>query len=125
MAMQRAKPIRITPVMYSGWSRRKITANTNISTGPRTQFWNSDSASTRLSAKTRGSSSYFTFARGGYIIRISPMAMGMLVDPTDRLSSHAGRPGTTVPRSTPSAMATKIHRVSHRSRKESRRGALS
>ena len=43
--------------MYSGWSRRKITASANISTGPITQFCTSDSASTRRSAKTCGSAS--------------------------------------------------------------------
>jgi len=121
MAMQRARPIRMTPVMYSGWSRRKMTARANISTGPSTQFWNRDSSSTRLSAKTPDSSSYFTRASGGYIIRIRPMAMGMLVVPTDMPSIQSGSPGTTAPSSTPIAIATKIHTVSQRSRKDRRR----
>ncbi|MNS35215.1 hypothetical protein D3C72_673640 [compost metagenome] len=50
------------------------------------------------------------------------MAMGMLVVPTDRPSIQAGSPGTTVPSSTPSAMAAKIHNVSQRSRKDRRCG---
>jgi len=57
MAMQRASPTRISPIMNSGWSRRKIAASANMSTGPMTQFWTSDSASSRRSRKTRGSSS--------------------------------------------------------------------
>jgi hypothetical protein len=57
MAMQRASPIRITPVMYSGWSRRKSTASANISSGPMIQFCTSESSSTRQSSNTRGSSS--------------------------------------------------------------------
>ena len=61
-----------------------------------------------------------TRASGGYIIRIRPMAMGMLVVPTDRPSIQPGSPGTTVPSSTPSAMAAKIHNVSQRSRKDRR-----
>jgi hypothetical protein len=43
--------------MYSGLSRRKITASPNISSGPMTQFCTSDSASTRLLRKTLPSSS--------------------------------------------------------------------
>ena len=52
MAMQRAKPMRIRPVMYSGLSERNTTASPNISTGPITQFWTSDSTRMRLSLKT-------------------------------------------------------------------------
>lgn len=35
--------------MYSGRPRRKITVNTNIRTGPVTQFWTGDSISSRRS----------------------------------------------------------------------------
>jgi len=65
----------------------------------------------RLSLNTCGSSSYFTLASGGYIITIRPMAIGMLVEPTDRLFSQTGKPSNRLPRPTPSAMARKIHRV--------------
>ena len=43
------------------------------------QFCTSDRPSTLKLRKTSPSSSYFTLASGGYIIRIRPMAMGMLV----------------------------------------------
>ena len=82
MAMQRARPIMISPTMYSGLSGRKTTASMNISTGPISQFCTSDSPRIFLLWKTSGISSYFTLAKGGYIIRIRPTAMGMLVVPT-------------------------------------------
>ncbi len=48
--------------------------------------------STRQLRNTRPSSSYLTLASGGYIIRISPMAMGMEVVPTwKRLMKSAVR----------------------------------
>ena len=50
--------------------------------GPMTQFCTSDSPRTLKFLKTWPSSSYLTLARGGYIIRIRPMAMGMEVVPT-------------------------------------------
>jgi hypothetical protein len=111
MAMQRARPMRIRPVMYSGLSARNTMARTNISSGPITQFCSSDRASRRLSANTWCSSSYFTLASGGYIITIRPMAMGRLVEPSDRLFSQAGRPANRLPRPTPRAMARKIQTV--------------
>ena len=43
------------------------------------QFCTSDRPSTFQSRNTSPNSSYFTLASGGYIIRISPMAMGRLV----------------------------------------------
>ncbi len=46
IAMQRARPIMISPTMYSGLSRRKMTASANIRIGPTTQFWTSESART-------------------------------------------------------------------------------
>ncbi len=42
MAMQRAMPIRISPRMYAGSPRRNRMASRNISTGPISQFCNSD-----------------------------------------------------------------------------------
>src|SRR3546814_3793445 len=53
MAMQRASPMRIRPVMYSGLSLRKMTASANISPGPMNEFWISEIASTRFSSNTR------------------------------------------------------------------------
>ena len=57
IAMQRASPIRISPVMYSGYPRRKTTARTNMRMGPITQFWRSDRPSTFQLRKTSPSSS--------------------------------------------------------------------
>ena len=59
----------------------KPMASTNIRIGPITQFCTSDNPSTFQSRNTSPSSSYFTLASGGYIMRISPMAMGMFVVP--------------------------------------------
>ena len=73
----------IRPMAYSGRSARNARASPNISSGPITQFWTSDNASTRVLRKTSPSSSYFTLASGGYIIRISPTAIGIDVVPTD------------------------------------------
>jgi len=49
--------------------------------GPMIQFWTSERNRTRTFRKTSPSSSYFTLARGGYIIRINPTAIGMFVVP--------------------------------------------
>ena len=46
IAMQRARPIMIRPIMNSGWPRRNSTASTNIRIGPMTQFCTSDRPST-------------------------------------------------------------------------------
>ena len=84
IAMQRAIPTRISPYIKSGWSLMTMTVRANISTGPTIQFLTSDRPSTFVFWNTIPSSSYFTFASGGYIIRISPAAMGIEVDPTER-----------------------------------------
>ncbi len=57
IAMHRARPMRISPSMYSGLSRRNTTASANIRIGPTIQFCTSDRARTFLSRKTRPSSS--------------------------------------------------------------------
>src|SRR5512137_1241550 len=117
--MQRAIPTRIKPYMSIGWSRRKTTARTNISTGPTIQFWTIDSPSTFVSRKMVGSSSYFTLASGGYIMRISPMAIGIDVVPAERPVITTGTAGKKYPIPIPTAIARKIQRVRYRSRKES------
>jgi hypothetical protein len=48
------------------------------------QFWTSERATTFLSLKTFPRSSYFTFASGGYIIMMRPIAMGIEVAPIER-----------------------------------------
>ncbi len=59
-----------------------------------TQFCNSDRPRTFVLRKTSGRRSYFTLAKGGYIIRIRPMAIGMLVVPTWKRLMKASTPGT-------------------------------
>ncbi len=82
MAMQRAKPIRMSPTMYCGWLCRNAAARPNISTGPITQFCTRDRPSTFQFAKAALNSSYRTLASGGYIIKIRPIAIGTFVVPT-------------------------------------------
>ena len=84
MAMQRASPIRINPTIYSWCPDKKAMASPNIRTGPMIQFCTSERARTLTSRKTKPSFSYLTLASGGYIIRIRPAAMGMLVVPTEK-----------------------------------------
>jgi len=76
------------------------------------QFCTRDSVRMRVSAKTFGNWEYFTFASGGYIMRIRPMAMGRLVVPTVMGAKNpAGSAITKWPSSTPSPMAAKIQTV--------------
>ena len=53
-------------------------ASRNMRIGPTIQFCTSESVSTLKLRNTLPNSSYLTFARGGYIIRIKPMAMGIV-----------------------------------------------
>jgi hypothetical protein len=71
-----------------------MTARANIRTGPTTQFWTSESPSTLPLRKTRGISSYRTLASGGYIMRMSPAAMGSEVVPTESAFTAGTTPGT-------------------------------
>ena len=57
------------------------------------------------------SSSYFTLASGGYIMRMRPMAIGMEVVPTLRELMASTTPGKSTPTAMPSAMAAKIQMV--------------
>ena len=67
--------------MYSGWSGTKVIAKKNINVGAIIQFINMDIAKMRLSLNTLGRSSYRTLAKGGYIMSIKPIAIGILVEP--------------------------------------------
>jgi len=111
MAMQRANPMRMTPCMSAGLSNSRRMARKNMSSGPMTQFWSSESPRIRQLRKTSPNSSYRTLANGGYIIRIRPIAMGMEVVPTE--ASWIARPicGHRYPAPTPTAMARKIQTV--------------
>jgi hypothetical protein len=50
---------------------------------------------------------------------MSPIAIGILVVPIERLSQKVATPGMIAPKATPSPIAKKIHSVSQRSKKES------
>jgi hypothetical protein len=68
---------------------------------------------------TPPNSSYLTFARGGYIIRISPIAIGMLVvlSGEDFMESQNDAiDGKKNPENTPINIARKIQRVRYLSR---------
>src|SRR5664280_2919279 len=88
-------------------------------TGPIIQFCIKESERIFMFLKTLPSSSYLTFARGGYIIRMSPAAIGILVVPLLNLFQKSAIPGKSHPEKTPRNMAVKIQRVRKRSRKES------
>src|SRR5574344_261168 len=117
MAMQRANPIIMSPYMYSGCDDKNKTESANINKGPIIQLKMSEVISTFLSAKTWPSSSYFTFAKGGNIIKISPIAKGILVDPTSKCPQKSTIPGYTYPIPTPINIARKIHKVRYLSKK--------
>ena len=59
-----------------------------------TQFWTRERPRILTFWKTSPSSSYFTLASGGYIIRMRPMAMGMLVVPDWKLLMKPTTAGT-------------------------------
>ena len=79
--------------------------------GPTTQFCTSERPRTFVSLKTLLSSSYLTFAKGGYIIRINPMAIGIDVVPMESPVIAVGTAGKKYPNAIPRAMAKNIHRV--------------
>src|SRR5690606_2967173 len=91
--------------------------------GPIIQFCKSERPRIRVSANTFGISSYFTFARGGYIIRISPIAMSTFVcSPIVSRSFNASTGAwRKYPSATPIAITAKIQTVRYRSRKDRRR----
>jgi hypothetical protein len=53
----------------------------------------------------------FYFANGGYIIRISPIAKGILVVPLEKELMKSPLKGKKLPMATPIAMARNIQRV--------------
>jgi hypothetical protein len=93
-------------------------ARVNINKGPIIQFKIKEINKSFLLAKTLFNSSYFTFAKGGYIIKIKPMAMGILVEPLENLFIKPGVPGKIFPMSTPIAMAKNIHKLRYLSKKD-------
>ena len=91
--MQRASPTRMTPIINSGLSGNSTMASRNITKGPTIQFWINDKLNNLRLLKTTGNSSYLTFASGGYIIKIKPIAIGILVVPELNESQKPAIPG--------------------------------
>ena len=83
------------------------------------QFCTNDKVRIFRFLNTSGRSSYLTFARGGYIISINPMAIGIFVVPTWNLFQNSTIPGNTNPENTPANIPRKIQRVRYLSRNES------
>ena len=92
-------------------------ARKNIRIGPTIQFNTNDAVSTLVFLNTLPIFSYFTFASGGYIIRIRPIANGIFVVPLENELINPDEDGIKTPVATPIAIARKIHRVRYRSRK--------
>jgi hypothetical protein len=86
-------------------------ARKNITKGPTIQFWVSERLKSFRFLKTNGSFSYFTFASGGYIIKTSPTAMGILVVPELNEFQKPDIPGIKYPVTTPANMTRNIQRV--------------
>jgi hypothetical protein len=93
-------------------------ARKNISTGPITQFWIRLNPRILKLWKTFPIFSYRTFAKGGYIIKIRPIAMGILVVPILNLSQKAGILGKRYPIPIPTAIDRKIQSVRKRSKND-------
>jgi hypothetical protein len=119
IAMHGAIPIKISPVKYSGEFFMKMYASTNMNKGAMIQVMNKDMPINFKFLNIRGISSYLTFAIGGYIIKINPIAKGMLVVPLDKLSKESAI-FVKYPNPTPINMAAKIQSVKKRSKKLNR-----
>src|SRR5665647_1133389 len=93
-------------------------ASTNISIGPAIQFWKSEKVNTFLFSVTFPISSYLTLASGGYIMTISPMAIGHDIVPVLIPPRDVARFGNRYPPPIPIAMAINIHRVKNLSKND-------
>src|SRR5690606_5024893 len=95
---------------------KKVMARRNIKIGPITQLRTRDKVRTLVSLKTSPKFSYFTFASGGYIIKINPIAKGILVVPLEKEFINTDEDGIRYPIVTPIIIAIKIQSVRYRSR---------
>jgi hypothetical protein len=109
--MQGAKPIMISPDIYSEFSFRKIRARRNIKKGPKIHVMKKESESSFGLFRIECSFVKSTFTRGGYIIIINPIASGIFVVLYVILSINVDTSGTKYPIETPTAIAKKIHKV--------------
>ena len=108
---------------FPGKSLKKRIARVNIRTGQIIQFWIRERLRILTFRNTFPNSSYFTFARGGYIIRIRPIAIGIFVvlsgDDFSE-SQNVAIPGKKNPEKTPINIARKIQSVRYLSKNLSR-----
>jgi hypothetical protein len=95
-------------------------ASKNISIGPTTQLSNSEVVRTFIFENTSLILPYSTFAKGGYIISIKPIANGIFVVPVENEFINPDDDGIKYPMDTPIIIARKIHKVRKRSRNPSR-----
>jgi hypothetical protein len=86
-------------------------ASINMSTGPIIQFNTRDRVSTLVSLNTLPIFSYLTLARGGYIMRINPIASGIFVVPLENELIKVDEDGNKCPIPIPRAIARNIHKV--------------
>jgi hypothetical protein len=104
---------------FPGNSLKKIIARANMRTGPIIQFWIRERPRILKFLKTPPNYSYLTFASGGYIIRIKPMAIGILVVLSGEdfnESQNDAIAGKKYPEKTPRNIARNIQRVRYLSR---------
>ena len=92
-------------------------ARININTGPIIQFRNNETPNTFVFLKTSRILSYLTFAKGGYIMRINPIARGIFVVPFENELMNVEEDGKKYPMATPTDIAKNIHKVKYLSKK--------
>ena len=85
--------------------------------GPMIQLSNKETLRTFVFLKTSFSLSYLTFANGGYIISIKPIAKGILVVPEENEFIKDDDDGIKNPMATPTAIAINIQSVKYLSKK--------
>jgi hypothetical protein len=67
--------------MYSGYSFKNNTANKNIKNGPTIHVMKKETNNNFGLERMLGILENWTFVKGGYIIKMSPMASGIFVVP--------------------------------------------
>src|SRR5690606_34864862 len=92
-------------------------ARMNIRTGPMIQLSNKETPKTFVFLKTSFSLSYLTFAKGGYIITVNPIAKGIFGVPDENQLIKDDDDGIKNPMVTPTAIAINIQSVKHLSKK--------
>ena len=105
--------------LLPGNSLKNRIASANIRTGPIIQFCTRERPRILKFRKTPPNSSYFTFASGGYIIRIKPIAIGIFVVLSGEdfnESQNVAIAGKKYPEKTPINIARNIHSVRYLSK---------